>query len=529
MRDPKSNELLSARCALLLCTLVAGFPLELHAQLRYANPSPTAQDSAARLEGDIQLGTALFEAGRFTEALPYLRRVWDSRSGSPEQESEARLLCEGEFGGALFQLGQYDEARPILTWVLGPLKQMHGLDQITAELSMMLGMLPGNEQSLPEAEPLLIDAYEFYTYIPAFATSENAASAARALGQLRYDQGRGAESEALGLESLHIVNKLRGNTVGLRVGALFVLGQAYGLEGRFKDAEANVLVAMSLLPNSPQRNAWMATSWEALGKIYERQAEWKRARHAYEQALLLRVADKGEQHWEVALIQCKLGIALLMLGDHDSAKPLLTQALHTREQHFGKDDIDTAIAAFYLGLVYGRQGHVAEADTFLTRAEKVFSETSSMDPGQVAQARVYLGELRALQQRLPEARELVQAAWGYYQTRPEMDYWRLHTAVTLASIEYSTGNGFQAQTLLQTTHPQLALLPESHTLDQIVAAALLGKLFRATGQNAQATPYEKEAARSCQGSQDPGIRRVCTSWEFKDGTDLSQPAGENDT
>jgi tetratricopeptide (TPR) repeat protein len=266
LHDQKS---LSALWALLLFATAFGYPLELSAQLPHAGPPgppATALDPAARLEDDMQRGTALFEAERFEEALPHLRRIWDARPASPEQESEASLLCEGELGGALFQLGRYDEARPILTWVLGPLKQMHGLDETTAELSMLLGMLLGNEQSLQEAEPLLSDAYEFYSYIPALATSENAANAARALSQLRYQQGRGTDSEALALESLRIVNKLRGNTVGLRVGALFVLGQAYGLEGRFKDAEANELLAMNLLPMF--RNG--RHGWRLPGKRWER-------------------------------------------------------------------------------------------------------------------------------------------------------------------------------------------------------------------------------------------------------------------
>jgi tetratricopeptide (TPR) repeat protein len=529
LRDCKSKILLRTGCALVLCAVAGGYLFEHIAQVRHASPPVTALDSAVRRKDDLQLGTALFNSERLDEAFPYLQRVWDARPARPEQESEASLLGESQFGAALFQLGRYDEARPVLAWVLPPLKRMRGMNETTAEVSMALGMILGNARSLQEAEPLLRDAYEFYRPTSIRGTAENAATAARALGQLRYEQRRGAESEALALESLHIVSQLPlGNSANLRFGALYVLGQAYGLEGRFKDADTTLREAMGLLPPGPQSDGSMARSWEALGRVYDRQAKWASARQAYEQALSLRGGLIAQQPWEVAQIQYKLGIALFMLGDYDTAKPLLTRSLHTREQAFGKDHVDTALSAFYLGIVYGSDGSIAEADALVTQALKVFSQNTSIDPAQLAAAKLCLGELRGRQQRPLEARELIQAARDFFETQPLMIRWTLHSAVTLAEVEYLLGNTSRAQTLFLDTHLRLKQSQEADNSDRLMTAILLGKLLRAAGQVTRAARYEKEGTRLCrEPNGNPAVRKICTSPDYLESTKFSQPSSQN--
>jgi tetratricopeptide (TPR) repeat protein len=478
----------------------------------------TALDAAERnhspvhpeaIDASVRLGIVLYAEQKVPAATSFLQRAWEARPLSAAQESDLRVLGEVQLGLALFNQGEYSKARPVLAYVVAPLTAK-GMDDLAAEVSFDLGVLFVSDLSATEAEPLLSSAYNFYRTKPGSGISIELAASARAMAKLRIVQGMGPDAITLAEEALRIIEQLPPDTTpartALHAGTLILLAEGYGLNGRFKDADDTLKRASTVLAGRPTlqlRLEW----WQTQGKIFEEQAKWKEARRVYEQTLELAVASPGEEDWQVAGIQYKLGVMLTNLGDYPGAERVLAPSQQTFLNKYGKDHLQTARSALALGAIYWAQDRLADADPLLTQAVSVFSQNPQATPRELAKAQGYLGAIRATQRRMGEALELFKASWEFHQKQTVPDYSSVHSAVVLGRAEFLLGHHPEAKTLLQTAYRQMARVHDA--ADRVITTYLLGQLAHEGREEALAARYDEEAARLCKGPRDRKTVAMC--------------------
>lgn len=326
---------------------------------REQNPNRSTRDI---VEAAFFLGNALYEQGKYQQAVKAYQRAFDLRN------DEHFIL--NALGIALFRAGKADEAELVLV------------------------------------KARAVTENYFSPQHP------NVAMALNNLALLYEAQGKYEQAEPLYQRALAIVEKAAESERHNLVSTLINLSGFYYAQGKFDKAEPLyerlIQMQQQLLGKD---HATLATGLNNLAALYESQGKFDKAEPLYVQALRIQEQALGRDHADVAALATSLAGLYRTLGQLDKAEPLYQRALTIREQALGKDHVDVATAQNNLAELYRTQGKLDKAEPLFERALAVREKALGKDHASLATLLNSLASLYKAQSKYDKAEPLYQRAF----------------------------------------------------------------------------------------------------------------------
>lgn len=358
------------------------------------------------------------------------------------------------------------------------------------------------------------------------------------LGELRQDQGRLDEAEALLRESAEMLGTLGlGNGPAMldvqnnlamvlrdrgqleAAAELFaqVVAQEreqrrgspvkratslnnYGLTlrelGRLDEAEPLFRESLALLREAyGDEHPYVAGAMENLGAIYVVRGDYATAEPLYREVLAIRRRTLGDEHPEVATSLNNLGYLLMNKGDLDEAEGLFREAIALRRKQLGDDHPRVAMTLNNLGLVLLKKEDYAAAEPVFREALAIKQRTIGPEHPSTLLAGFNLASLLRRAGETHEAIPLMQetiatAERAYPPDRVEPWTYKAELGVCLAQ----DGQAAAAETLLREVYPVLRdKLGAEHERTRGVATKL-AELAEQAGRSDEAAQWRAKAA-----------------------------------
>ncbi len=296
---------------------VAALPEEARAEFA---ASYQVHDEMARLK----------KKGRFPDAAPLAKRVWEVRRRVLGPEHEAAAVAAYEYAQLLYYSGRYAEAEARFREVLAAIRRVVGDNHpAVAKVQGDLAMTLSKQDKYAEAGPL----YE------------------AALQLTRELQGEDHPDTGVSLNNLagHFDRQARfGDAEPLYRQSLDILLRAEGEDGR------RVIIARSNLAHNLSQQAKHAAA-EAL----------------YRETLRARRNSLGEDHPDTGMNYSNLAVNLDEQGRHAEAEPLFHRAVAITRQVLGEENTETAITLNNLAMNLQHQRKYAEAEPYFRKALEI--------------------------------------------------------------------------------------------------------------------------------------------------------------
>ncbi len=309
-------------------------------------------------------------------------------------------------GVAAVTAGNYSEALECLTAAAEQAKEFPPQDIRQAKSAYMLAMTYQYLGRLDRAEPLYLEAKRVLDADPG-GDGDLLAFTLDGLGQVRFDQQRWAEAEALLRESADLCKRSHGEKAPCAVNAIMHLGETYSAEGRLAEAAdvfRNAIVAIRANTSFPP--GMLAMALRNLGNVYLMEGRYLSAEPLLAEALEL-ARHLGESNPAV-------GDTLLILGrlyrlEHQPARaePLLRKAIRIFEIS-GDRSLPSALNE--LGLLSIDEGKFQTAKELLERSRAIYSKVLGPEHILVAMMQIELAEANLGERNVAQAESLIRVA-----------------------------------------------------------------------------------------------------------------------
>jgi serine/threonine protein kinase/CHAT domain-containing protein/Tfp pilus assembly protein PilF len=272
----------------------------------------------------------LVKKGRFLDALPLAKRVWELRWGVLGREHETAAVAEVGYAQLLHYSGQYAKAEQLFREARGIIQRLvgdnhPGMGKVTGDLAMNLDAQDKYDESGPLYEAALEISRKNY--------GEHSKDTAISMNNLasHYDrQARFAESEPLYRKALDILLRAEGE--------------------------------------DSQR---VAINRHNLAYCLSEQAKFAEAEGLYRDVLRARRKLLGDDHADTAMTLSNLAVNLDEQGRHGQAEPLYHQALDINRKVFGEENTKTAISLNNLAMNLQHQRKYEEANLYFKKALEI--------------------------------------------------------------------------------------------------------------------------------------------------------------
>jgi serine/threonine-protein kinase len=192
-----------------------------------------------------------------------------------------------------------------------------------------------------------------------------------------------------------------------------------------------------------------ATMLQVMGQVYNELGQFDRAISAWSQALALRRANLGPQHPDVAETLTRLAISTRALGQHETAAPLLREALEVWTRLLGPNRGNEEVASILSSLaeVHLVRGELTEAESRYRQALEMRQQLLGNDHPDVAEDMANLGQV-LLHTNLKEADSLFAQSLSISRTALPPDHPGIERALEgLAATRYRLGRLDDAEDL----------------------------------------------------------------------------------
>jgi tetratricopeptide (TPR) repeat protein len=515
-------------------------------------PATAQQDEAAALGKRI---SELYQAGKFSEAIPLAQRVLDIREKAlgPDHPNVATALS---WLALLYkEQGRYPDAEPLYKRALAIVEKALRPDHPEVAASLYnLAFLYEGQGRYGDAEPL---------YKRALAIWEKAlgpdhphvASAINRVAEVYRIQGRYADAEPLYKRALAIWEKARGpdhpdvatflnnlallyNNQGRYAAAEPLYKQALAIrqkvlppdhpyialslnnlavlyfdQGRYADAEplygrALAIREKALRSDHPD----VATSLNNLASLYYHQGRYAESEPLYKRALAIREKALGPEHPDVATSLNDLAEVYRAQGRYADAEALYRRALAIYEKAVGSDRPEAARALANLAMLYDNQGRFADAEPILKRALAIYEKALGPDNPSVAMSLIDLGELYREQGRYVDAESTLKRALATSEKALGLDHPTVASALNhLAEVYRWQGRYAEAEPLYKRSLAVYEKVLGPNHRDLAISLGDLASLYSSQGRYADAEPLQKRALAIYEKALGPDHRNVATS------------------
>ena len=432
-------------------------------------------------------GQALYEAGRYEQAIPLWRKALElgEREFGPDHPTTAVLI--NNLANLYRAQGSYAKAESLYMRALAINEKALGPDHPSVATGLNnLAMLYNEQGSNEAAEPLYKRALAIYEKAlgpdhPNVATSLNNLAALygsqglyeaaaplqkralaiyeKALGpdhpsvalslnnlaELYHAQGRYETAVPLLKRALAIQEKVLGPDHPDVAQSLNNLAELYRAQGRYEAAEplhkrALAIWEKALGPDHPD----VATSLNNLAALYGSQGLYEAAAPLQKRALAIYEKALGPDHPSVAMSLNNLAALYESQGRYEAAEPLHKRALAIREKALGPDHPHVALSLNNLALLYHAQGRYETAVPLLKRALAIQEKVLGPDHPDVAQSLNNLAGLYESQGRYEAAEPLHKRALAIYEKALGPDHPDVATSLNNLAALYRAQGRYEA-------------------------------------------------------------------------------------
>ena len=383
---------------------------------RHIDTALTAQPAtrAVLLE---TIGEVYGSLGLNTEAADTLQKSLDARIKLYGVDNDEVAETLAQLGEVRISQGEYAAASNLLEQAVQIQQRLHGVnavEQATAlrllsKVSLELGDFPSTEHNLLRTLALY-DTHDQYH-------SLNKALALANLGDLRANQYRDAEAEALFRAALAITAPALGNDHP-RVTELHInLADALESQGKYSEAQPLFEAALSekrrVLGNEHPQTI---DALENYGSFLRRKGDYAPAQIIMTEALQANIKIRGESNMLVGYDRVNLGLLDYDRGEYAPAEIKFRAALTNYAHSLPAKHAYIAGAQMSLGRALMHQGKLPEAIAILNQSIAMFVDTLGTDNPVTYRARAALGITLVAAQRYDEARPLLIAAQPFIES-----------------------------------------------------------------------------------------------------------------
>lgn len=281
------------------------------------------------------LGALYFLGGRRDSALATIRESYKLFEASGFPESEDFTLTLNQLGLTLWDAGKPTEAEPYMQRALAVRRKVIGEDVVAAIISSNLGLIRNASGDMDAAEARFRDSEQMYAALRDREYFEHGFNLNN-LAMVLLLKGQLPEAEAKMRESLTIMRQILGSdhvSVGM---GLANLARVELARGRPHDALGTVNAAVALMQHLPpdhENVAGVAMHKAAILLALDRAQEAERLARP---SLAVRTKAYSAGDWRTAEAQGILGRIRLARGDTVEGHALLSQSLITFVAAFGE-------------------------------------------------------------------------------------------------------------------------------------------------------------------------------------------------
>jgi tetratricopeptide (TPR) repeat protein len=270
-------------------------------------------------------------------------------AGSPQAPREALEELSGAIAGLAeiyYQAGRYTDAEPLLKRVLEVRRQyLPQVDSGIADAIEELGLNQWDQGNLERAEELMRESLATRREALGDAPHPDLASHLNNLGLLLMDLQQYTESERLFREAMEMNHALYGEMHPDIATGLNNLGLLFRAEGDLAQAEDNYRRALEMQRKLlGEEHPTVARSLNNLAFVLYDEAEVDAAIEMQRQALALRRKALGDKHVDTANSMAALARWIATRGPSDDAEPLAREALALQIELQGAEHEEVAKA-----------------------------------------------------------------------------------------------------------------------------------------------------------------------------------------
>ncbi|OUC14543.1 MAG: hypothetical protein B0A82_11440 [Alkalinema sp. CACIAM 70d] len=275
----------------------------------------------------------LYKQGKYSEAIPLLKRVLDTRRAVLGEESADVATCLNNLAEAYRAQGNYKEAEPLHLQALSLRKRLFLLGGKNLDVAQSLNnvaLLYVDQGRDREAEPLFLQAIKISEDLNEkyfLAISLNS------LASLYLKQGNLEKAEKLMLRSLELRKKLLGENDLQVIKLINNLGVVYLEQRRYEKAEEFLSKALKMEQMLLGNHPYVANSHDNLGDLYKILGKYKEAEANYLEALRIREEIFGNRHPSIEDSFNKLASFYWMQSKFTDAVSFHTKALELEEYY----------------------------------------------------------------------------------------------------------------------------------------------------------------------------------------------------
>lgn len=283
---------------------------------------------------------------------------------------EASQLNAG--AAALFQQGRYTEAIPILKKLIQLMEKSYGLEHPnTANRISDLGQLYKLMGDYSNAEPLYLRALQIREKALG-PEHPDVANSLNNLGMLYFAKGDYSKAEKFDQGGLKINEKALGPEHPSTAMSLNNLAGLYFAKGDYAMGEQLNQRALRIRekvlgPEHPDT----AMSLNNLAELYFRLGDHAKAASFFERIVSIQEKARGPEHPYLGMSLCNLAHAYASMGEHAKARTLVERAVYIYDKVLGPEHPQTASGLSFLGKIYCITGNLAKTEPLLQRAFQV--------------------------------------------------------------------------------------------------------------------------------------------------------------
>ena len=243
---------------------------------------------------------------------------------------------------------------------------------------------------------------------------------------------------------------------------------------------------------------------DVLGRSYSGLGHAEQGLSLHQNVLDERRTHLGPRHPSTLESMRRLGEALLSLGRHEEAAPLLEEAAFTAEAVYGAEALGLADFLYALGLLRKAEAEYAAQEVIFRRVVAIHQSHTDQPTtplalalGELSVALDYLGRDHESLNIQLQALEMAEATLGAEHPRTAT----LHNNMGLRLAE--AGRQEEAASYLRRAFELLESRPGVHETELVAPLSNLGRTLTSLGDFVAARPYVERAARIARASSAP--------------------------
>ena len=226
-----------------------------------------------------------------------------------------------------------------------------------------------------------------------------------------YAAGKYAQAIPVAEEYVAKTGELSGDTEGLvYANAISLLSRLYQAQGKFDEAEPQLLHSLRILEQKGGAEGDVATELDALAQLYESQGQFEKAEHYFLRALVITEKNAASDPRRYGRALNDLAWVYQDENRYAEAEPRASKALDVLAKAFGEKDADYGCTLDTLAKLYEGQNRKIEAELWYRKALEVLEASLGPENVSTATTRENLGGLLKSLGKLDEAERLLSQA-----------------------------------------------------------------------------------------------------------------------